>query len=34
MLAEVLSTIQIILNIITIILLIKLLRVHSEDKEE
>lgn len=34
MLAEVLSTIQIILNIIIIILLIKLLRVHSEDKEE
>ena len=34
MLSEVLSTVQIILNIITIILLIKLLREYRKDKEE
>lgn len=34
MLSEILSTVQIVLNIITIILLIKLLREHSKDKEE
>lgn len=34
MLSEILSTVQIILNIITIILLIKLLREYSKNKEE
>ena len=34
MLVETLSTVQIILNIITIILLIKLLRECNNDKEE
>lgn len=34
MLTEVLSTVQIILNIIIIILLVKLLREYGKDKEE